>query len=50
MDREDFRLRRELIGLTFDILLETGEDISVKVLFRMILKPKVFFIFKQRPI
>ncbi|WP_287491402.1 nucleotidyltransferase domain-containing protein [Methanothrix sp.] len=32
VDREDFRLRRELIGLTFDILLETGEDISVKVL------------------
>jgi predicted nucleotidyltransferase len=32
VNREDFRLRRELIGLTFDILLETGEDISVRVL------------------
>ena len=32
VDREDFRLRRELIGLTFYILLETGEDISVRVL------------------
>jgi predicted nucleotidyltransferase len=29
---EDFRLRRALIGLAFDILLETGEDISVKAL------------------
>jgi hypothetical protein len=25
-------LRRELIGMAFDMLLETGEDISVKVL------------------
>ncbi|HSD56835.1 MAG TPA: nucleotidyltransferase domain-containing protein [Methanotrichaceae archaeon] len=32
IDKEDFRLRRELIGLAFDILLETGGDISVKVL------------------
>ena len=32
VEREDSRLRRELIGLTFDILLETGEDISVRVL------------------
>jgi len=30
--KEDFRLRRVLIGITFDILLETGNDISVKVL------------------
>jgi len=29
---EDFRLRRALIGLAFDILLETKEHISVKVL------------------
>ena len=29
---EDFRLRRALIGLAFDILLETGDDISVKAL------------------
>ncbi len=29
---EDFRLRRALTGLAFDILLETGEDISVKAL------------------
>jgi predicted nucleotidyltransferase len=32
VDREDFRLRRELISLAFDILLETGGDLSVKVL------------------
>lgn len=32
IDKEDFRLRRELIGLAFDILLETGADLSVKVL------------------
>jgi uncharacterized protein len=32
IDREDFRLRRELISLAFDILLETGGDLSVKVL------------------
>jgi uncharacterized protein len=32
VDKEDFRLRRELIGMAFDMLLETGEDISVKVL------------------
>jgi len=31
-DEEDFRLRRELIGMAFDMLLETEEDISVKVL------------------
>ncbi len=30
--KEDFKLRRALIGLAFDILLETGNDISVKVL------------------
>jgi predicted nucleotidyltransferase len=29
---EDYRLRRALIGLAFDILLETGDDISVKAL------------------
>jgi predicted nucleotidyltransferase len=29
---EDFRIRRELIRITFDILLETGCNISVKVL------------------
>jgi len=29
---EDFKLRRALIGVAFDILLETGNDISVKVL------------------
>jgi len=29
---EDFRLRRALIGIAFDILLETGENISVKAL------------------
>jgi len=27
-----FKLRRALIGVAFDILLETGKDISVKVL------------------
>ena len=32
IDKEDFELRRELIGLAFDILLETGGNISVKVL------------------
>jgi predicted nucleotidyltransferase len=32
VDREDFRLRRELIGIAFDILLETGLDLSVKVI------------------
>jgi predicted nucleotidyltransferase len=32
VDKEDFRLRRELIGMAFDMLLETGEGISVKVL------------------
>jgi len=30
--KEDFRLRRALAGLAFDILLETKESISVKVL------------------
>ena len=29
---EDFRLRRALIGIAFDILLQTEENISVKVL------------------
>ena len=32
IDEEDFRLRRDLVGLSFDILLETGGDLSVKVL------------------
>ena len=32
VEKEDFLLRRELIGMAFDILLETGQDISVKVL------------------
>lgn len=32
IDEEDFRLRRKLIGLSFDILMETGGDLSVKVL------------------
>ncbi len=32
IDKEDFRLRRDLIGMAFDMLLETKEDISVKVL------------------
>lgn len=30
--KEDFRLRHVLIGIAFDILLETGENISVKAL------------------
>ena len=30
--KEDFRLRRDLIGVAFDILLDTGENISVKAL------------------
>jgi len=30
--QEDFRLRRALIGIAFDILLSTGENISVKTL------------------
>ena len=30
MVEEDFRLRRELIGTAFDMLLETGEDISIE--------------------
>jgi len=30
--KEDFRLRRALVGLAFDILLETRENISVKTL------------------
>lgn len=29
---EDFRLRRALLGIAFDILLETRENISVKAL------------------
>ncbi len=32
VDNEDFRLRRELIGMAFDILLETDLDLSVKVI------------------
>jgi len=32
VDREDFWLRRELISIAFDILLETGLDLSVKVI------------------
>lgn len=32
IDQEDFQLRRDLIGMTFDILLDTGQDISVKVI------------------
>ena len=32
IDEEDFRLRRKIVGLSFDILLETGGDLSVKVL------------------
>lgn len=32
IDLEDFQLRRDLIGMTFDILLKTGWDISVKVI------------------
>ena len=31
---EDFHLRRNLIGLAYDILLETGVNLSVKVLSR----------------
>lgn len=31
-DEEDFLLRRDLVGLSFDILMETGGDLSVKVL------------------
>ena len=30
--QEDYRLRRALIGIAFDILLSTGENISVKTL------------------
>ncbi len=32
IDKEDFRLRRGLTGLAFDIFMETGGDLSVKVL------------------
>jgi uncharacterized protein len=32
IDKEDFMLSSELIGLAFDILLETGGDLSVRVL------------------
>ena len=32
VDNEDFRLRRDLIGMAFEIMLDTGMDISVKVL------------------
>jgi len=31
---EDFHLRRNLIGLAYDIMLETGVNLSVKVLSR----------------
>jgi len=31
---EDFRIRRDLIGLAYDIMLETGVDLSIKVLSR----------------
>jgi len=30
--KEDFRVRRALVGLAFDVLLETRENISVKAL------------------
>jgi len=30
--KEDYRLRRALIGIAFDIMLQTGENVSVKVL------------------
>jgi uncharacterized protein len=39
VDEEDFRLRRELIGMAFDMLLETGEDISVRSSLKRTLKP-----------
>ncbi len=32
IDKEDFRLRRDLTGLAFDIFMDTGGDLSVKVL------------------
>ena len=32
VDEEDFRLRRKIVGLSFDVLLETAGDLSVKVL------------------
>ena len=32
VDEEDFRLRRKIVGLSFDVLLETDGDLSVKVL------------------
>jgi predicted nucleotidyltransferase len=32
--REDFRLREYLTGLAFDLLMQTGERLSVKVLSR----------------
>ena len=32
IDEEDFRLLRELVGLSFEILLVTGGDLLVKVL------------------
>ena len=43
--KEDFKLRRALIGVAFDILLETGKDISVKVYQKTNLKTGEIFHF-----
>jgi predicted nucleotidyltransferase len=47
IDKEDFRLRRELIGMTFDILMETDEDISAKVISREDFEARRSFSFFQ---
>jgi len=43
--KEDFKLRRALIGVAFDILLETEKDIFVKVLSKTNLKRGEIFHF-----
>jgi len=45
---EDYRLRREIIGIAFDVLLETGENISAKIISREELERlKEFSFFKR---
>jgi predicted nucleotidyltransferase len=47
IDKEDFRLRRELIGMTFDILMEAEVDISAKVISREDFEARKSFSFLQ---
>jgi len=47
---EDFRLRRALIGIAFDILLETEKNISVKALSKEEFERRKFFSFLRNVI